>query len=214
MLEKLYDELNEYLDFEIEKMDENEIKRKESELNVDFPESMCDFYLYYGNSEKIRTAFYLINDLDDVRIENSGLEFGYTTQAQAILGITLKHLKSEKQSISYHYQNDETWFSEGAIRAEGFFFNIVAWHIINLKHSVARVNMNEDKFMELCKDKFEFFSDQPKINLGYRIYSCRRNNVLGCYLVEEEQFYIGAKTDAELHKLEEELGWEEKTDWL
>ena len=46
MIKELYDELNEYLDFQIEKLSLEKIKEKELELGLDFPESMIDFYHY------------------------------------------------------------------------------------------------------------------------------------------------------------------------
>lgn len=214
MLEKLYDKLNQFHDFEIKKISMEEIKRKETALQVAFPESMKDFYCYYENSEEIRNAFYLICSLDGLRIENSGLEFGYTTQAQAILGIRLNDLQNGSSPISYHAQDDEIWYLEGAPSSKAFFFNIVAWHIVNLMRPIGRIAMSEKEFMRLCEKEFSFFSDEPEINDDYRVHSCWRKGVLGCYLINEEQFYVGAKTDEDLEELEEDLGWEDELEWL
>lgn len=212
MMEKLYDELNEYLDFEIEKLSLEKIKEKELELGIDFPESMIDFYHYYGNSFEVRNAFYLFDELENISIENSALVFGDTDQRQMRLGITLEKLNSKYQSISQYAFDLKKWFSEGAMKPEGFFFNIAAWQILNLMPAMATVEMDRDDFLELCEKEFCFFSNDKTINLGYKIYACRRDNILACYCCEEETLYLGSREDDTLNMLEDELGWE--LDWL
>lgn len=212
MIQALYDELNKYLDFQIEKLSMKKIKEKELELGLDFPESMIDFYEYYGNSPEVRNAFYLFDEVENVCIENFALVFGYTDQRQQRLGITLKNLNCKYQSISYYSFGLEKWFSEGAIKPEGFFFNIAAWQILNLMPAVARVEMDKDDFLKLCEKDFSFFSGEKQINFGYRIYSCKRKDILTCYCCETGELYLGAKEDDTLNVLEEEFEWD--LDWL
>lgn len=214
MLEKLYDELNKFHDFKIEKISLESITKKEEELGVKFPESMEDFYCYYENCKGIRDAFYFISDLGDVHIENSGLAFGYKKNKRDILGIKLKDLNGKWQSISYNKPGEKTWYMEGAIMAECFFFNIVAWHIMNLMPYVVKVKMSKEKVIKLCEEEFSFFSEKKIINMGYRVYSCRKNDILGCYLVEDGELYLGARTKEELYMLEEKYGWKLTADKL
>ena len=212
MIKELYDELNEYLDFQIEKLSLEKIKEKELELGLDFPESMIDFYHYYGNSFEVRNAFYLFDELENIRIENSALVFGDTDQRQMRLGITLEKLNSEYQSISQYLFDLKKWFSEGAMKPEGFFFNIAAWQILNLLPAMASVEMDRDDFLELCEKDFRFFSNEKTINLGYKIHACKRDNILACYYCEGGTLYLGSREDDTLNMLEDELGWE--LDWL
>ena len=212
MLKEMYNELNEYLDLEIEKLSIEKIKAKELELGIEFPESMVDFYQYYGNSVEVRNAFYLFDELENICIENSALVFGYTDQRQMRLGITLEKLESKYQSISQYLFNLKKWFSEGAMKPEGFFFNIAAWQILNLLPSIARVEMERDDFLKLCEKDFHFFSNEKTINLGYKIYTCKRDKILACYCCEEEELYLGSREDDLLNMLEDEFSWD--LDWL
>ena len=98
------------------------------------------------------------------------------------------------------------------MKPEGFFFNITAWQILNLLPAMVTVEMDRDYFLELCEKEFCFFSNDKTINLGYKIYACRRDNILACYCCEEETLYLGSREDDTLNMLEDELGWE--LDWL
>lgn len=78
--------------------------------------------------------------------------------------------------------------------------------------SIVKFNLNNSEFNKLSKDKFEFFNDNKKFTKGYKIIAFKHNKVLGCYLQEDEELYLGAREDEILEKLENELKFD--FDWL
>lgn len=212
MLQEMFNELNKYLMSVPKKMDLSSINEKEKELDLIIPEGMRDFYEYYGNDSSILNAFYIFDKLENVCIQKNALTFGYTHEKINRLGITLEELNCKFQSISFFFNELNQWFSEGAVFPESFFFNIAGWQVLNLLPSIVKVELKNDEFNKLCQEKFEFFNTDKKYARGYKIIACKYNEILGCYLREEEELYLGAQEDELLESLEKEL--EMDFDWL
>ena len=212
MIRNILDELNTFLSLTPKKVDVNIISSKEKELGVSFPEGMKDFYEYYGNDEKILNACYLFRNIEDISIEDRALVFGRTEQGIAKLGITLEKLNSEYQAISIFPEFSPKWYNGGALYSESFFLNIAGWQILNLMYAKARAEIREERFRELCQGEFSYFDVDEKYTKGCDIIACRRKKVLGCYMIEPEEFYFGAMKDKDLHELGNELRID--LDWL
>lgn len=212
MLEEMYDKLNKFRMVETMKKDVSVLKQKEKEFNIDIPEPIYDFYKYFGNDSEFLRAFYIFDEVEDIRIENDALTFGYTHQYSGRLGITLEKLNSRFKAISWYPSDSNMWFSEGSAFPESFFFNIAGWQILNTLPAVVTVRMTLKDFEKLVADYFEYFSDDKIYIKGYKMTAIYRENVLGCYLREDEELYLAAKEDADLDRLEEILDLE--FDWL
>lgn len=212
MLEKIYNQLNKYLIKTENKMDLVEIKNQEKRLGIAFPEAMVDFYEYYGNNKEVLNSFYIFDTLNEICIENNALTFGYTHQYQSRLGIPLEKLNSNFQSINFYLSDFQKWYSEGAIFPESFFFNIAGWQILNTLPAMARIRLNNEEFCNLIEKHFTYFSDDKKIMRGYKIFTLHRKDVLGCYLRDDEEFYVASKEDENLEDLENILNIQ--LDWI
>lgn len=128
------------------------------------------------------------------------------------LGITLKHLSSDFQAISWYGDNWGKWFSEGFIFPESFFFSVACWQLINTMDSVAKVYVPEGGLDNLLGDKLKLFINEKKVNAG-KIIAIYGDDILGCYLAEEEELYLGSqKGDEVLENIEECLDLD--LDWL
>lgn len=212
MLQEMYDQLNEFLISIPKKVEISKIFEREKELGVIMPECMKDFYEYYGNNMEILNAYYNFNNIDEVCIENSALVFGYTHQKKNKIGITLEKLNSKYQSISWYSKDLKQWFSEGAVFPESFFFNIAGWQILNSLPAMVRVELTNSKFEVLQNKSFKFFNNDKRFVKGYKIITLKCNDVLGCYLREDEELYLGAMKDETIENLEYELNLD--FDWL
>jgi len=212
MLEEMYDKLNKFRMIETEKKDIAVLKRKEKEFNINIPEPIFDFYRYYGNDNELLRAFYIFDEMEDIRIENEALTFGYTHQYSARLGITLQDLNGRYKAISFYLPDSDMWFSEGSVFPESFFFNIAGWQILNTLPAMVRVRVSESDFEKFADDNFEYFSSDKIYRKGYKITAIYHGTVLGCYVREDEDLYLAAKEDEDLDRLEEALGLD--FDWL
>lgn len=212
MLEEMYDKLNNFRMVETRKKDVSALKQKEKEFNIIIPDPIYDFYKYFGNDSELLRAFYIFDEMEDIRIENDALTFGYTHQYGGRLGITLEKLNSRFKAISWYSSDSSMWFSEGSLFPESFFFNIAGWQILNTLPAVVRVRITLEDFNNLVADYFKYFSDNKIYIKGYKITTIYRENILGCYLREDEELYLAAKEDADLDRLEEILGLD--FDWL
>lgn len=212
MLEEVYKKLDIFRENITEEKDVSILRQKEKEYGIIIPELLYDFYRHYGNDKAFLSAFYNFDDVENICIENDALVFGYTHQKIARLGIPLKKLNSEYQSVNWYSEELKGWFMEGGIFPEGFFFHMAAWHVMNLMPSMARAKASEEDFAKLTDTYFSFFNNDKIFTKGYRIIAVYYKNILGCYWREDDLLYLSAWNDADLEKAEEELGLD--LDWL
>lgn len=77
---------------------------------------------------------------------------------------------------------------------------------------MARIHLNNEEFCNLIEKHFTYFSDDKKIMRGYKIFTLHRKDVLGCYLRDDEEFYVASKEDENLEDLENILNIQ--LDWI
>lgn len=75
MLETLFKILNKYRNKISDYVDIGIIEKKQKELNVEFPQSMIQFYTHFGNDDEVLTSFYVWDKVEDIRIENDAVSF-------------------------------------------------------------------------------------------------------------------------------------------
>ena len=189
------------------------LDEKQKELGVEFPEGMKEFFQHFGYDTEVMSSFYVFDRVDEIRIEHDALIFGEKHEGMGRLGITLKHLSSDYQAISWYDYSAKEWYSEGAIFPEAFFFNIACWQLINSMESMAKVRISESELENLLGDKLKLFTDEKKYNMGCDMLSIYGDDILGCYLVEDEELYLGSqKGDDVLENIDECLNLD--LDWL
>ena len=212
-MNELYNMLDDYRENKNNGIDLETINDKQQELGVVFPDAMKLFYQYFGNDIEVMNSFYIFDKINDIRIENDALTFGEKHQGMGRLGITLKHLSSNYQAISWHPYNLKEWYSEGSLFPEGFFFNIACWQLINSMDSVAKVHISESELEKLLGDNLKLFTNDKKYIKGCNMIAIYGDDVLGCYLTEDEELYLGSrKGDEVLEDIEECLNLD--LDWL
>ena len=165
-MNELYNMLDDYRENKNNGIDLETINDKQQELGVVFPDAMKLFYQYFGNDIEVMNSFYIFDKINDIRIENDALTFGEKHQGMGRLGITLKHLSSNYQAISWHPYNLKEWYSEGSLFPEGFFFNIACWQLINSMDSVAKVHISESELEKLLGDNLKLFTNDKKYIKG------------------------------------------------
>ncbi len=212
MLEEMYDKLDDFRSNIIEPLDEKLLRSKEQDCGVNFPADMFDFYKRFGNDEKVLSAYYLFDKIEDIEVADGALQFGYTHQHSGRLGIKLEEIGSRLQSVSWCPYYEEEWFVEG-MYSKSFFFNVACWQVLNTMPSVARVRLKEKEFEALVRKHFHYFSDEKVIMKGYKIISIYSEEILGCYAKLDGILYLGTqKGDEILEACEEKFNLD--LDWL
>ena len=212
-MEDLYKLVDSYRENITNKVELEILDEKQKELGVLFPDAMRAFYKHFGNDIKVMSSFYVFDSVNEIRIENEALTFGEKHQGMGRLCITLKHLSSNFKSVSWYDYRTKKWYSEGAVFPESFFFNIVCWQLLNSMDTVAKVHISESELENLLGDKLNLFTNEKKYIKGCNMLSIYGNDVLGCYLKEDEELYLGSqKGDEVLENIEEALNLD--LDWL
>lgn len=210
---ELFKMLDVYRETVTEKVDLHILTEKQETLGVVFPDSMVDFYRHFGNDKKMLKSFYVFDDISEIRIEKEALTFGEKHQGMGRLGITLKDLNGNFKSISWFNYSTQKWYSEGAVFPESFFFHIASWQLINSMDSVAKVHISETRLNELIGDRLRLFSNEKKYVKGCNMLSIYGDDIIGCYLKEDEELYLASpKGDMALELIEECLKLD--LDWL
>lgn len=213
MLRELYKKLDEYRNGITNLLDINLIQKQEKQCVVSFPEAMFDFYLHFGNDRKVLSSYYIFDEITNVRVENSALTFGYKHQGSARLGITLEKLNGKFQAISWYSTEWEEWFSEGSAFPESFFLNIACWQVLNTMPSIVKIHISQTEFETIVNSHFQYFSKDTVYLEGYNIVSVYSRDILGCYVKDNEDLYLGTQKDDEiLEECEEKLNLD--FDWL
>ena len=79
--------------------------------------------------------------------------------------------------------------------------------------SVAKVHISETRLNELIGDRLRLFSNEKKYVKGCNMLSIYGDDILGCYLKEDEELYLASpKGDMALELIEECLKLD--LDWL
>lgn len=79
--------------------------------------------------------------------------------------------------------------------------------------SVAKIHVSQIEFEELVDKYFCYFSNEKVYLKGYNVVSIYSNDILGCYVKDDEELYLGTQKDDEiLEDCEEKLNID--LDWL
>ena len=93
-------------------------------------EEFLDFYECFQNSQDIRTAFFLILPIEEIRVKGGALVFATGHQNTYPLGIELSDLDRENPRVKYQTTENGRWFNEsGGLRS--FLFTVAGWQIID-----------------------------------------------------------------------------------
>lgn len=201
ILDKYRNEISDYVDISI-------IEKKQKELSVEFSQSMIEFYTHFGNDNEVLTSFYVLDKVEDICIENDAVIFGEKHEGMGRLGIKLKNLDKR---ISWYPYDLKKWYAEESVPLI-FFFDTACWQVLNTMPSIAKVRLSRDKFEKLIGNHLKYLSEDKLLLLG-DVIPVLGNDILGCYLVSDEELYLGTKaSDNVLEEYEELLNLD--LDWL
>lgn len=210
MLEKFLKVLDDYRDNITSHIDVSVIEEKQKELNVKFPSGMVEFYTHFGNDEEVLSSFYVFDKVKDIRIEYDAVTFGEKHEGLGRFGIQIEDLGTDDEAICWYSYDKKKWFMEESETCI-FFYNMASWQVLNTMTSIAKVCLSEREFNRLVGRDLKYLSDDELMLLG-DIIPIIGKGVLGCYLVDDEELYLGAMNDETLEKYEKILGID--LDWL
>lgn len=176
-------------------------------------EEFLDFYECFQNSQDIRTAFFLILPIEEIRVKGGALVFATGHQNTYPLGIELSDLDRENPRVKYQTTENGRWFNEsGGLRS--FLFTVAGWQIINLMQSVGRIKISDTSFKKKIDDELFFFTSDRTVSMqsNYRLCHDKEKNILGCYNVLDGALYLGSNTDEYLLDYEKKFHLE--IEWL
>lgn len=190
-------------------------KLRELWTNESYPclDEFLDFYECFQNSQDIRTSFFLIFPIEEIKIKGGALVFATGHQNSCPFGIELLDLNCENPRVKYQTTENGRWFNE-CMGLRSFLFTVAGWQIINLLPSVGRIKMNDVKFKKMIDHELFFFTPDRSVSMQSNYRLCRNNekNILGCYNVLDEGLYLGANTDKYLLDYEQKFHLD--IDWL
>ncbi len=210
MLDKFFVILDDYRRSIAAHVEKNTIEEKQRELNVKFPPAMVEFYTHFGNDKEVLSSFYVFDTVENIRIEYDALCFGEKHEGMGRLGIQLEDLETDDEAVCWYPYDMKKWYMEESV-TDLFFFGIASWQVLNTMPSVAKAPLSEDEFKHLGGSDLQYLCEDELFLLG-DVIPVYAKDILGCYLVEDEELYLGAMTDEMLEKYEELLGLD--LDWL
>ena len=93
-----------------------------------------------------------------------------------------------------------------------FLTEKVAWNILMNMQGVANAEISDSKFKRMLKTEFKYLCDEKEFKTG-PIVPVTAENILGCYMPEENLIYLGTNCDDDvLNDFEEKNKLE--LDWL
>lgn len=216
MLEDLYKKLDAFRVHITEEKEVDRFTKLEKEINgrlgltgkyaVTIPEAMIDFYRHFGNDREFLNAFEHFYELEDIRVEDHALVFADKYKNTGKLGIKLISFGSPYMSVSYCPSDEHSWYSEGIMGMEHFFFDYACWQVLNMFPLIAVVRMKDRSYREYMAKEFHYFSEDSMYTTGGGNYSGYYQNMLLCYLSLEEELYIATRNEQDLKNFEQKFG--------
>lgn len=185
----------------------NHIKLIENKLSIRLPKALQKFYARYGEKQIILTAFYILNDLDKLIIEDGFLILGYSNEYTEKYGICINDFENGCINVKVARCDDNSnWLDYEELSS--FVINCVTFQAINLLEASAILNAKEIALEEYFKPLYiEKYKDNKCIS-----YISNTNNILAVYFKYENIIYFGSSADEILNDFEEQL--EIDLDWL
>ena len=185
-IDKIINNTSHSIDFKIE----DKLLKKEKQLGINIPNILRQFYIRYSGNNDILNAFYILNDIDELNIEENILIIGYSNDS---INISLSIGKDKW--IQYEDLND-------------FLINAVVFQAINMLEASAQLYASEITLEE-------FFTPLNKLeNSDIKIisYISKNKKILASHFISDNIIYFGANTDEILEEFEEKSNVE--FDWL
>lgn len=192
----------------VEHIDRDEIVQKAKTLGIIFPESMVEFYEFFGNNSEVLQGYHEFYKLDEIYIKNDILIFGEWHQGQSLFGIPLNQLSNTDPQI-FQYVSDEL-FNESK-SCPSFFLNIACWQVLNTFSDAAYVELADEELSSVLKRRLSPISKEKGICKGsYRIYSYynEKNSIIACYVADTQELHVASPEFLCLKKFEEQIGLE------
>jgi len=212
MLTNYFEIVERFLRLKKDHLDRAEIEYRENQLEVKFPESMIDFYEFFGNNIEVLHAYYRIKKLEEFEIQNNGLIFGYGHQDENTFGILLNQMSFERPQIQKYDFNMKNWYVESS-SCHRFFLNIACWQVLNTMPCIATVGIKESKLDNILDGKLSIISKERPLYKSYDVYSYyKEESILACYIAPLQELYVSSLDKIHLENIEDELKLE--LDWV
>lgn len=203
--------LERFLPKKIEHVDRDLIVQKARTLGITFPESMVEFYEFFGNNAEVLQGYHEFYKLEEIIIQNENLVFGEWHQGQSLFVIPLAQLTNKNPQI-YQDVSDKLYIESKS--CSNFFINIACWQVLNTFSDAAYVELTEEELNSTLKNGFSPINTEKSICIdSYRVYSyySEKNNVIACYVKDTQEFHVASPNFLCLKKFEEQTGL--KLDW-
>lgn len=210
ILEEAFDIINKMIP-NIEAVDVNDsikhINSIENKLSIKLPKALQKFYARYSENQSILTAFYILNDLDKLIIEDEFLILGYSNEYTERYGICINDLENECINVKVARCGDKSnWLDYEELSS--FIINCVTFQAINLLEASVVLDAKEIILEEYFKPLYIIKNKDNKCIS----YISNTDNILAVYFTAENIIYFGSSTDEILNDFEEQAGID--FDWL
>lgn len=186
---------------------EDKISKKEKELGIKIPYILKEFYIRYSSNESILNSFYILEDVNQLKIEEGVLIVGYSNQFIDKYGIRIDELTTSSANIKINLATEkEEWIVYENL--DDFIINVLVFQVINMLEASVQLDASEITIEE-------FFVPLNKVdNKNYNIisYISKDEKILASHFISDNIIYFGANSDDILEEFEEYADIE--FDWL
>lgn len=208
MVKKVFNYIDQIIDNkELKTNVEDKILKKEKELKITIPNILKEFYIRYSDNENILNSFYIITNIEELKIEEDILIIGYSNQFINKYGIKIDELNNNYINVRVDSsRKNKEWIVYDELNS--FIINVIVFQAINMLESSAQIDDSE-----IALEKF-FVPLNKSDNKEAQIisYISKNKKVLAEYFVNDRIIYFGADTDETLEQFEEEA--EVDLNWL
>ncbi len=186
---------------------EDKISKKEEELGIKIPDILKEFYIRYSGNKSILSSFYILKNIDQLKIEEDVLIIGYSNQFIDKYGIRIDELTTDSYNIKVNLATEKgEWTVYESL--DDFIINTAVFQVINMLEASVQLDASEITIEE-------FFVPLNKIdNKNYNIisYISKDEKILASHFISDNIIYFGSDTDEILEEFEEHADVE--FDWL
>lgn len=141
MISKIFNCIDKMIDYnEKNPHVKDKISAKEKELGITLPSILKEFYMRYSGNEKILNSFYILKDIDKLKVEEDVLIIGYSNQFINKYGIRIGELTNNSINVNLLIGKEE-WMQYEDLN--DFIINVTVFQVINMLESSAQLDDSE-----------------------------------------------------------------------
>lgn len=172
-----------------------QLNRTECRSDISLPKPLLEFYEHYSNAEEMFRSDFEFTAFDEKNIKDNIICIGQWHIDDTVYGVEINRKEEPGYQLCVMEDDGSRSVSEELLPV--FLTEKAAWNILMNMQGVANAEISDSKFKRMLKTEFKYLCDEKEFKTG-PIVPVTAENILGCYMPEENLIYLGTNCDDDI----------------